>query len=149
MYHRRVVPFLLAFAFLSTPPPAWIQRSNVAPTSLIVTWRLADVLGSPAVEGITVDRDTVDGRETVSVIDSRFDPPRVVHQRTMKERLLRWLVAGKRDGLFRDEIAVDMVDRGGKETAYLLRVPRRGAFQLELVRTVRGHNLSPRTFSHK
>ena len=140
-----MVPVLLAVAFLSTPPPAWIQRANVAPR--IITWRLADVLGTPVVEGITVDRDETDGTMNVSVVDSRFDPPRVVRQRSLKGhkgQQLRWLVAGKRDGLYRYEIAVDLEDRG-KETAYLLRVGR--GFQLELVRTVRGHNLSPRTFS--
>jgi hypothetical protein len=139
-----VVAFFLALAFASTPPPAWIQRANVAPTSAIVTYRLSDVLGTPVVEGIVVDRDTVDGTLEVSVVDSRFDPPQVVKQRTVKGQQLRWLRAGKRDGLFRYEIAIDVEDKG-KETAYLFRVGR--AFQLELVRTVRGHNLSPRTFS--
>jgi hypothetical protein len=140
-----VVPVLLALAFLSTPPPAWIQRANVAPR--IVTWRLADVLGTPVVEGITVDRDETDGTMNVSVIDSRFDPPRVVRQRSLKGhegQQLRWLVAGKRDGLYRHEIAVDLEDRG-KETAYLLRVGR--GFRLELVRTRQGRGLSPRVFS--
>jgi hypothetical protein len=140
-----VLSVLLAAAFLSAPPPAWIQRANVAPH--ITTWRLADVLGTPVVEGITVDRDEIDGTINVSVIDSRFDPPRVVRQRSLKGhkgQQLRWLRAGKRDGLYRYEIAVDLEDKG-KETAYLLRVGR--GFQLELVRTVRGHNLSPRTFS--
>jgi hypothetical protein len=142
-----VVPVLLALAFLSTPPPAWIQRANVAPTSSIVTWRLADVLGTPVVEGITVDRDTTDGTMNVSVIDSRFDPPRVVRQRSLKGhkgQQLRWLQAGERDGLHRYEIAVDLEDKG-KETAYLLRVGR--GFQLELVRTRQGRGLSPRVFS--
>jgi len=134
----------LALAFASTPPPAWIQRANVAPKSSIVTWRLADVLGTPVVEGITVDRDTIDRTLNVSVIDSRFDPPRVVRQRSLKGQQMRWLRAGKRDGLSRYGIAVDVEDKG-KETAYLLRVGR--GFQLELVRTVRGHNLGPRTFS--
>ena len=102
------------------------------------------MLGTPVVEGIVVDRDTVDGTLEVSVVDSRFDPPQVVKQRSVKGQQLRWLRAGKRDGLFRYEIAIDVEDKG-KETAYLFRVGR--AFQLELVRTVRGHNLSPRTFS--
>ena len=139
-----VIPVLLALAFLSPPPPAWIQRANVAPTSAIVTFRLADVLGTPVVEGITVDRDKIDGTMNVSVIDSRFDPPRVVRQRSLKGQQLRWLLAGKRDGLYRNDIAVDLEDKG-KETAYLLRVGR--GFQLQLVRTVRGRSLSPRTFS--
>jgi hypothetical protein len=145
-YDRHVVPLLLALAFAApqTPVPPWIERSHVAPTQFIVTYRLADVLGSPVVEGITVDRDPTDGTLNVSVIDSRFDPPQVVKDRSVKGRRLRWLRAGKRDGLFRYEIAIDAVDKG-KETAYLFRVGR--AFQLELVRTVRGHNLSPRTFS--
>ena len=66
---------------------------------------------------------TVDGTLNVSVVDSRFDPPQVVNQRSVKGNRLRWLRAGTRDGLFRYEIAVDVVDRG-KETAYLLRVRR-------------------------
>jgi hypothetical protein len=138
-----VVPLLLAVAFAATPVPPWIERSHVAPTSSIVTWRLADVLGSPAVEGITVDRDT-NGTLNVSVIDSRFDPPRVVDQRNVKGSGVRWLRAGRRDGLPRSEIAVDVVGQG-KETAYLLRVGR--GFRLELVRTRTGHGLSPRVFS--
>jgi hypothetical protein len=73
-----------------------------------------------------------------------LQPPAGVKQRSVKGNRLRWLRAGKRDGLFRYEIAIDVVDKG-KETAYLFRVGR--AFQLELVRSVRGHNLSPRTFA--
>src|SRR5581483_1965233 len=99
---------------------------------------------TPVVEGIVVDRETVDGTLEVSVVDSRLDPPQVVRQRSVKGNRLRWLRAGRRDGLFRYEIAIDAVDKG-KETAYLFRVGR--AFQLELVRSVRGHNLSPRTFA--
>ena len=57
---------------------------------------------------------------------------------------VRWLCAGTRDGLYRYQVAVDVVDHG-KKTAYLLRV-RRG-FQLELAKTVRG-NASPRVFSN-
>ena len=140
-----MLPLLLAFAFAPPPVPAWIERAHVAPSQFIVTYRLADVLGTPPVEGIVVDRDPVDGTLEVSVVDSRFDPPQVVKQRSVQGNRLRWLRAGTRDGLFRYEIAVDVVYRS-KETAYLLRVGR--AFQLELVRTVRGHNLSPRTFAH-
>ena len=49
------------------------RTRDVAPESFIVTYRLADVLGSPIVEGITVDRDPTAGTMDVSVIDSRFD----------------------------------------------------------------------------
>jgi hypothetical protein len=141
-----VVPFIVALALISPPPPAWMDRAHVAPASQIVTWRLSDVLGTPVVEGIVIDRDQIDGTLGVSVVDSRFDPPRVVKQRRVKGRDLRWVRAGKRDGLFRYEIAIGVEDKTGKETAYLFRVGR--GLGLELARTVRGHNLSPRTFSH-
>jgi hypothetical protein len=138
-----VILFATLLVAAATQPPAWIQRANVPPP--IIAWRLADVLGTPIVEGIAVDRDAISGTVTVNVVDSRFDPPRIVKQRDLPGSKLRWLRAGTRDGLYRYEIAVDVVDHG-KETAYLLRV-RRG-FQLELARKVRGTNLSPRTFSH-
>jgi hypothetical protein len=77
------------------------------------------------------------------VIDSRFDPPRVVNQATVKGNRVRWLRAGRRDGLPR-EIALDAVDKG-KETAYLFRVGPK--FKLVLVRTTTGRNISPRVFS--
>ena len=137
-------PLVLALALASPPVPPWIDRAHVAPKSFIVTWRLADVLGSPAVEGITVDRDPVDGTLDVSVIDSRFDPPRIVHQGTVRGSRVRWLRAGKRDGLHRSEIAVDAIDHG-KETAYLLRV--RPGFELAVVRTKAGANIAPRVFA--
>jgi hypothetical protein len=57
---------------------------------------------------------------------------------------VRWLRAGTRDGLARNEIALDVVDKG-TEAAYLLRV--RPRFRLELARTMRGPNLGPRIFS--
>ena len=139
-----MVPLIVALALAPPPVPAWIDRAHVAPASAIVTYRLSDVLGTPVGEGIVVDRDTVDRTLEVSVVDSRFDPPQVVKHRSVKGNRLRWLRAGKRDGLYRYEIAIDVVDRG-TETAYLFRVGR--AFQLKLVRTVRGRNLSPRTFS--
>jgi hypothetical protein len=137
-----LVPFLLALTFAAPQPPAWIQRANVPPP--IVAWRLADVLGTPIVEGIAVDRDAAADALTVSVVDSRFDPPQIVRQRDLKGNRVRWLRAGKRDGLFRYEIAVDVVDHG-KETAYLFRAGR--AFMLELARTRAGRNLSPDIFS--
>ena len=40
------------------PPPAWIQRVIPPP---IVAWREADVLGTPIVEGVAVDRDATFG----------------------------------------------------------------------------------------
>jgi hypothetical protein len=132
----------LLVAATAAQPPAWIQRAVPAP---ILTWREADVLGTPIVEGIAVDRDDVSHTVTVNVVDSRFDPPRIVRQKEIPGSRVRWLRAGTRDGLYRYEIAVDVVDHA-RETAYLLRV-RRG-FQLELARKVRGTNLSPRTFSH-
>jgi hypothetical protein len=137
-----VVSVVLALAFAAPQPPIWIQRANVPPP--IVAWRLADVLGTPIVEGIAVDGDAAADTLTVSVVDSRFDPPQIVHQRDLEGNRVRWLRAGKRDRLYRYEIAVDVGDHG-KETAYLLRVGR--GFQLELVRTKTGTNISPRVFS--
>jgi hypothetical protein len=128
-------------ALALAPPPAWIQRVVPPP---IVAWREADVLGTPIVEGIAVDRDATFGVLTVNVVDSRFDPPEIVRQRDLRGTKLRWLRAGTRDGLFRIEIAVDVTGPGG-ETAYLLRV-RRG-FTLELVRSVHGTGISPTVFS--
>ena len=144
MYSRAVVPLVLAFAFASPPVPAWIDRAHVAPEAFIVTYRLADVLGSPIVEGITVDRDPTAGTMDVSVIDSKFDPPRIVHQGTVKGTVFRWLRGGTRDGL-PHQIAVDTVAKG-RETAYLFRVGPE--FKLVLVRTTHGQNISPRVFSH-
>jgi len=109
-----------------------------------VTWRAADVLGTPVVEGVVVARDTTSHTLTVNVVDSRFDPPRVVKLRELKGTRVRWLRAGRRDGLLRPEIAVAVVD-GGRETAYLLRVGR--GLSLHLERAVRGAGLGPRTFS--
>ena len=129
-------------ALALAPPPAWIQRAAVPPP--IVAWREADVLGTPIVEGIAVDRDATFGVMTVNVVDSRFDPPQIVRQRDLRGTKVRWLRAGARDGLFRIEIAVDVTGPGG-ETAYLLRV-RRG-FNLELVRSVHGTGISPTVFS--
>jgi len=139
-YHRLVLSLVLALA--SAPPPAWIQRANVPPP--IVAWRLADVLGTPVVEGIAVDRDETTATLTISVVDSRFDPPRIVCQRNVRGRRVRWLRAGTRDGLSRPQIAVDVVDRGG-ESAYLLRVVR--GFRLDLARRLNGKMLNPRVFS--
>ena len=59
---------------------------------------------------------------------------------------VRWLRAGKRDGLHRNEIALDAVDHG-KETAFLLRV--RPGFELAVVRTKAGANLAPRVFASR
>ena len=130
----------LALAFAQ--PPAWIQRAGVP--GPIVTWRAADVLGSRAVEGIVVARDPTSHTVTVNVVDSRFDPPRIVKLRELSGSRVRWLRAGTRDG------SVEARDRGRRgpaegETAYLLRV-RRG-LRLEVVRKVRGRDLRPRTFS--
>ena len=136
-----MILFATLLVVAAAQPPAWIQRAVPTP---ILTWREADVLGTPIVEGIAVDRDAVSHTVTVNVVDSRFDPPQIVRQRDLRGSKVRWLRAGTRDGLYRYEIALDVVDHG-KETAYLLRV-RRG-FQLELARKVRGTSLSPRTFS--
>jgi hypothetical protein len=142
-YDRQVVPVLLALSLAAPQPPVWIQRAKVPQP--IVAWRLADVLGTPVVEGIAVDRDAAVDTLTVSVVDSRYDPPRMVHQRDLKGSRVRWLRAGKRDGLHRSEIAVDVVDHG-KEKAYLL-LARRG-FRLELARSIRGNGISPAVFGH-
>jgi hypothetical protein len=60
---------LTLVALALAPPPAWIQRVVPPP---IVGWREADVLGTPIVEGIAVDRDATFGVLTVNVGDSRF-----------------------------------------------------------------------------
>ena len=137
-----MILFATLLVAAAAQPPAWIQRAVPTP---ILAWREADVLGTPIVEGIAIDRDTVSHTVTVNVVDSRFDPPRIVKQRELPGSRVRWLRAGTKDGLYRSQIAVDVADKG-KEAAYLLRV-RRG-FQLELARKVRGTNLGPRTFSH-
>jgi hypothetical protein len=115
-----VILFATLLVAAATQPPAWIQRAVPPP---IVTWRAADVLGTPIVEGIAIDRDDVSHIVTVNIVDSRFDPPRIVKQRDLPGSTVRWLRAGTRDGLYRYEIAVDVVDHG-RETAYLLRVRR-------------------------
>jgi hypothetical protein len=132
---------LTLMALALAPPPAWIQRVVPPP---IVAWREADVLGTPIVEGIAVDRDAAFGVMTVNVVDSRFDPPEIVRQRELRGTKVRWLRAGTRDGLFRIQIAIDVTGPDG-ETAYLLRV-RRG-FILELVRSLHGTRISPTVFS--
>jgi hypothetical protein len=131
-----------ALALLFAQPPAWIQRAGVP--GPIVTWRAADVLRTPVVEGIVVDRDTTSHTVTVNVVDSRFDPPRIVKLRELPGSRVRWLRAGARDGLAGPEIAVDVAGPEA-ETAYLLRVGR--GLRLEVVRKVRGRDLRPRTFS--
>jgi len=136
-----VLGLLVALA-LAAQPPAWIQRANVPPP--IVAWRLADVLGTPIVEGIAVDRDSVGGTLTISVVDSRLDPPRIVRQRDVKGRRVRWLRAGTHDGLARSQIAVGVAGRAD-QTAYLLSVGR--GFRLDLVRTVTGRMTGPQAFS--
>jgi hypothetical protein len=132
----------LAVAVGSVQPPAWFQRAVQGP---YVTWRAADVLGTPIVEGIVVNRDAISHSVTINVVDSRFNPPRIVKLRELRGSGVRWLRAGRRDGLARNEIAIDVVAGGGGETAYLLLV--RPGPQLQLVRYVRGPNLGPRTFA--
>jgi hypothetical protein len=122
-------------------PPAWIQRTVQGP---YVTWRTADVLGTPVVEGIAVNRDTTSHTVTVNVVDSRFDPPQIVKLRELAGTTVRWLRAGVRDGLRRPEIAVDVVS-GSRETAYLLRVGK--GLDLTIVRKVVGKGLGPTLFS--
>ena len=92
----------------------------------IVTYRLADVLGTPPAEGIVVNRDTTSHTVTVNVVDSRFNPPQIVKLHELPGSQVRWLRAGTRDGLQRSEIAVDVVN-GTHETAYLLRVGKASA----------------------
>jgi hypothetical protein len=119
--------------------PAWIQRAGIP--GPIVTWRAADVLGTPAVEGIVVSRNPVSHTVAVNVVDSRFDPPRVVKLRELAGSRVRWLRAGTRDGLARDQLALDVIGARG-ETAYLLRVTR--GLSLAIVRVVHGSRLEPR-----
>ena len=129
-------------ALALSQPPAWIQRAVPPP---IIAWRTADVLGTPIVEGIAVNKDPSFGTVTVSVVDSRFQPPEMVRQRDLVGTKVRWLRAGTHDGLYRYEIAVDVVSPKG-ETAYLLLVRR--PFQLEIGRTIHGKNISPNVFRH-
>jgi hypothetical protein len=136
------VPVLaVVLAFVLGQPPAWIQRAAIP--GPIVTWRAADVLGTPAAEGIVVSRDPVSHTVTVHVVDSRFDPPRVVKLRDLKGSRVRWLRAARRDGLRRSEIAVGVLDRD-RETAYLLQIG--SGLSLRIERTVRGPRVGPRTF---
>ena len=122
----------------AAPPPAWILRAVPPP---IVTWREADVLGTAVPEGIVVSRDL--GVLTVNVVDSRYDPPRIVRQRGVQGSRVRWLRSGRRDGLARNEIALD-VTASGRETAYLPRVDPR--FTLRLARTLEGNGIRPDAF---
>jgi hypothetical protein len=128
---------VLAVAFALAQPPPWIQRTVPGP---YVTWRAADVLGTPVVEGIVVTRDRVAHSITVNVVDSRFDPSRIVKLRELQGSGVRWLRAGRRDRLARNEIAIDVVWPKG-EQAYLLRVGR--SLALEVVRRVHGERLEP------
>lgn len=113
---------VLVAALAVGQPPAWIQRAVPPP---ILAWRTADVLGTPIVEGIAVDKDV--GVLTVNVVDSRYQPPEIVKQREVPGRKVIWLKAGKRDHLRRTDIAI-RTDRG----TFLLRVTR--SFTLQLVR---------------
>ena len=76
---------------------------------------IGDVLGTSIPEGIAVDRDV--NQLEVSVVDSRFDPPRIVKQRSVAGKHVRWLRAGVKDGLARKEIGL-----GTDNAADLLRV---------------------------
>jgi hypothetical protein len=138
---------LLAVALLSVSaaasPPAWVQRAVQGP---YVTWRAADVLGTPVVEGIVVTRDPISHTVAVNVVDSRFDPPRIVRLRELRGSRVGWLRAGRRDGLARGQIAIDVGDRG-RETAYLLRVDRR--LELRVVATRRGNAIPRTVFSRR
>jgi hypothetical protein len=109
-----------------------------------VTWRAADVLGTPVVEGIVVNRDPISHTISVNVVDSRFNPPRIVKIRELPGTGVSWLRAGTRDRLRRREIAVDVLDHG-KETAFLLRVGR-GLF-LNRERRWRAPTPPPPTFA--
>ena len=134
---------MIAAVIAAAPPPPWIQRAAIPPP--IIAWRLADVLGTPAAEGIAVDRDATAGTLTVNVVDSRFNPPRVVKIRDVKGSKVRWLRAGTRDGLARTQIAIGVTGAGGKETAYLLQVGK--PLELAIVRTVHGTTTRPTVFS--
>ena len=56
MYSRGAVP-LLASALAPSSPAAGLDPASAASPASIVTWRVADVLGTPVVEGIIVNRD--------------------------------------------------------------------------------------------
>jgi hypothetical protein len=122
----------IAVVAAGVPAPAWIGRVVPGP---IVAWREADVLGTSIPEGIAVNR--LGGTLGLNVVDSRTNPPTLAAERDLPDGAVRWLFAGRRDGLARDEIALD-VARGNGETAYLFRVKGR----LVLVRTARGRHLT-------
>jgi hypothetical protein len=128
---------------IAATPPAWIQRAPIPPP--IVAWRVADVLGTPAAEGIAIDRDATAVTLTVNVVDSRYNPPKVVKIRDVRGSRVTWLRAGTRDGLARGQIAIGATDRRGKAAAYLLQV--RNPLQLAIVRTVHGTAAKPTVFS--
>ncbi len=131
---------LLAVA-APAPPPAWIQRVVPLP---IVAWREADVLGASIPEGIAVDR--LGDRLTVNVVDSRYDPPQIVHLRDLAGRRVRWLRAGTHDRLKRNQIAIDVVGPSS-DSAYLLRVGPGSS--LQVVKVVHGKKLGPAVFAKK
>ena len=129
-----MLPLLLAALFAASPAPPWVLRVVPAP---VVAFREADVLGSPVVEGIAIDR--LGGTLGVYVVDSRTNPPKIAAQRDLPDGKVVWLRAGRRDGFARNEIAVD-VSRPRGETAYLLRLERSG---LAVVKSVHGKGLTP------
>jgi hypothetical protein len=124
-----MAPLAVLLATLALQPPAWIQRAGIPGT--IVTWRAADVLGTPVAEGIVVGRDSTARTLTVAVVDSRFDPPRIVRLRELSGQDVVRLRAGRRDHLERNEIRVTT-----EKATYVLRV--RTGFALRLLRTLPG-----------
>lgn len=110
---------------LAAQAPPWMGRAVPPP---IVAWKVADVLGNNVPEGITVSSAT--SRYFVGVVDSRFNPPRMVLDYDLmpvrQGSSVRWLRAGRLTGSAAREIAVDVrLSRTGGERAWILRVERR------------------------
>ena len=133
---------LLAPLSRSSSPSRRPGSSAPASPGPIVTWRAADVLGTPVVEGI--------------VVEPRLD---LAHRDRQRRRLavrsaadrqaagaagtrVRWLRAGARDGLAADQIAVDIVP--GREARLPTCFGSDAASRSRLVRAVHGHGSSPR-----
>ena len=115
-----------ATAALAAQAPAWIGRAVPPP---IVAWKVTDVLGNDLPEGIAVSGAA--SHYFVGVVDSRFNPPRMVLDYDLVRRLrgstVRTLRAGHLLGGRTSEIAVTVfVTPSIGEQAWILRVePRR------------------------
>jgi hypothetical protein len=111
---------------LAAQAPPWIGRAAPPP---IVAWKVADVLGNDVPEGIAVSKAA--SHYFVGVVDSRFNPPRMVLDydliRSLRGSAVRTLSAGRLLGGRTSEIAVTVfVTPSIGEQAWILRVePRR------------------------